>query len=111
MTPAKAAGKPEKAKIPHKPKSPAKLKSPGKKKKKEAAKKEALFDTESMDMVVPLSLLAEPTGGECSLMVQIDPQDATRLDFEGQTGVVGRFESDDTGGEQQGLSVKASSSH
>jgi hypothetical protein len=85
------------------PKSPKKkVKSPAKKaltKKKEVP----LFDTDSMDVVVPLSLLGEPTGGECSLMVQIDPQDATRLDFEGQTGAIGRFESDDSGGEMYGI--------
>ena len=85
------------------PKSPEKKKrtpqkSPKKSPKKAArAKKEALLD---MDVVVPTALLGEPTGGECSLLVQIDPKDA-RLDFEGQTGAVGRLESDETGGKRE----------
>jgi len=76
-------------------------KTPEKKKKKspkKRVKKEALFDTESMDVVLPTALLGEPTAGECSLLVQIDPQHATRLDFEGQTGAIGRLESEDAGG-------------
>lgn len=83
------------------PKSPEKKKkrtTPQKSPKKAGrAKKEALFDTASMDVVLPTALLGEPTGGECSLLVQIDPNDATRLDFEGQTGAVGRFEVDRSG--------------
>ena len=82
----------------NKPTTPSK-KSPTKSPKKARMKKEALFDTSSMDVVVPTALLAESTGGECSLLVQIDPQDSTRLDFEGQTGAIGRFEAEDNGGE------------
>lgn len=83
----------------HKAKS---LKSPPKKKSPKKApnkKKEAPFDTVSMDVVLPTALLESSSGnkGECSVLVQIDPQDATRLDFEGQTGAIGRFESDSSG--------------
>lgn len=91
--------KKKKAKSPLKSPSKSKAKSP--KKGKARAKKEALFDTKSMDVVVPLSLLGETTGGECSLMVQVDPQDANLLDFEGQTGAIGRFESDASGGKRK----------
>jgi hypothetical protein len=93
------------------PKTPPKRsphkKSPKKKTPKKARlKKGALFDPKSMDVVVPTALLAESTGGECSLLVQIDPQDATRLDFEGQTGAIGRFEAGDTAGELYFLSIQ-----
>ena len=66
--------------------------------KKEA--NEALFDVDSLDVIVPTALF-EPTGGECSMLVQIDPQDAALLDFEGAQGAIGRFEAEDTGGERQ----------
>jgi hypothetical protein len=70
-----------------------------KKAKKET--NEALFDVDSLDVIIPTSLLAEPTGGECSMLVQIDPRDAALLDFEGAQGAIGRFEAEDTGGERR----------
>jgi hypothetical protein len=42
-----------------------------------------------------------PTGigpGECTVLVQINPEDALTLDFTGATGAIGRLEADDTGG-------------
>jgi hypothetical protein len=69
-----------------------------KKTKKEVKEKEAMFDVDApMDVIIPTSLLAEPTGGECSMLVQIGPEDATLLDFEGAQGAIGRFEAEDTG--------------
>ena len=53
-----------------------------------------------MPVVLPTSLLESSSSSnkaECSVLVQIDPKDATRLDFEGQTGAIGRFDSDCSG--------------
>jgi hypothetical protein len=53
---------------------------------------------DSFDIIIPASLLTESTTtGECSILVQIEPQDATLLDFEGASGAIGRFESDENG--------------
>jgi hypothetical protein len=66
--------------------------------KKHAKEKAALFDVHApMKVIIPTSLSAEPTGGECSILVQIGPEDATLLDFEGAQGAIGRFEADDSG--------------
>jgi hypothetical protein len=35
------------------------------------------------------------------MLVQIEPQDATLLDFEGASGAIGRFESDENGSAYQ----------
>ena len=84
-------------------KSPGKAKKEAKKEVKKEVKKaaEALFDVDSLDVVLPTSLLSEPAGGECAVLVQIDPQDATLLDFEGAAGAIGRFETEETGGERE----------
>lgn len=50
-----------------------------------------------MDILIPPALLSGSNSGECSVLVQIEPDDATVLDFEGQTGAIGRFEADDEG--------------
>jgi len=36
---------------------------------------------------------------ECSILVQIDPDESNDLDFVGATGAVGRLEADGSGGE------------
>ena len=57
---------------------------------------------DSFDIIIPASLLTESTTtGECSILVQIEPQDATLLDFEGASGAIGRFESDENGSAYQ----------
>lgn len=59
---------------------------------------------DSFDIVLPASFLTETTTtgcGECSMLVQIEPQDATLLDFEGASGAIGRFESDENGSAYQ----------
>lgn len=37
--------------------------------------------------------------GECTLLLQIDAEDATNLDIEGSSGAIGRIEVDSDGGE------------
>lgn len=63
--------------------------------RKPAAKKkpQALIG-DDFDVVVPPSLL---NNGECTVIVQIDPEDSTALEFAGATGAVGRMETDDQG--------------
>eukprot|EP00542_Grammatophora_oceanica_P016206 CAMPEP_0194052212 /NCGR_PEP_ID=MMETSP0009_2-20130614/44495_1 /TAXON_ID=210454 /ORGANISM="Grammatophora oceanica, Strain CCMP 410" /LENGTH=193 /DNA_ID=CAMNT_0038699689 /DNA_START=15 /DNA_END=596 /DNA_ORIENTATION=+ len=43
-------------------------------------------------IVVPYNMLNETSSNETTVLVQIDPQDASALDFEGVTGAIGRFE-------------------
>lgn len=54
-----------------------------------------------IDIVIPSSLLGigapGSTARECTVLVQIDPEDASTLDFHGASGAVGRFEADDEG--------------
>jgi hypothetical protein len=52
---------------------------------------------ESYELVAPLSLL-NGSGNECTLLVQVDTDDATTLDFHGASGAVGRFETNGDGG-------------
>lgn len=52
---------------------------------------------ESMDVVLGPQL--NPSG-ECTVLVQVDPEDAAHLDLEGSQGVIGRVETDGEGGKQ-----------
>jgi hypothetical protein len=55
---------------------------------------------DAFEIIIPASLMAENSiSGECSILIQIEPQDAALLDFEGASGAIGRFESDEKGGE------------
>lgn len=74
--------------------SPVK-KSPAKKSKASTHKKQQpVIDVDApLDVLVPMALFAEPMGGgECSILVQIHPQDASLLDFESAHGAIGRLE-------------------
>ena len=55
-----------------------------------------------IDLKIPLSLLMTGTStgsNECTVLVQVCPDDASTLDFHGAAGAVGRFEvNDDTVG-------------
>mmetsp|Transcript_13083 Transcript_13083/g.15955 ORF Transcript_13083/g.15955 Transcript_13083/m.15955 type:complete len:96 (+) Transcript_13083:533-820(+) len=50
-------------------------------------------DIGDFDLVIPLSLISG-TDPSCTVLVQIEPEDATVLDFEGSNGAIGRFEAD-----------------
>lgn len=52
---------------------------------------------DSFDIILPASYFTESSTGECSILVQIEPQDAMLLDFEGASGAIGRFEADANG--------------
>ena len=52
---------------------------------------------EAFEVVAPISLL-NSSGNECTLLVQVDTNDATTLDFHGASGAIGRFEANDEGG-------------
>jgi hypothetical protein len=54
-------------------------------------------ESDSFDIIVPNSLLGL-NGGGCTVLLQIDTQDASALDFSGAVGVVGRLETDEQGG-------------
>ena len=54
---------------------------------------------DSFDIILPASYFTESSTGECSILVQIEPQDAMLLDFEGASGAIGRFEADANGRE------------
>ena len=58
-------------------------------------------DGTGIDIKIPMSLLMTGTSAgsnECTVLVQVSPEDAPTLDFHGAGGAVGRFEvSDDTG--------------
>eukprot|EP01083_Nonionella_stella_P284661 969157_1 len=50
---------------------------------------------DSVDLKIPLSLLMSGTSSgsnECTVLVQVNPEDASTLDFHGAGGAVGRFE-------------------
>lgn len=55
-----------------------------------------LNDEEIMKILPPASVYQ--TNGECTVLVQIDPEDSSTLDFTGATGAIGRMEADDLGG-------------
>ena len=73
--------------------------------KKESPKKKnengSENDDQGIDVKIPLSLLMTGTSSgsnECSVLVQVTPEDAPTLDFHGAGGAVGRFElNQDTG--------------
>jgi len=51
-----------------------------------------------IDVIIPLSLLTSAsTGGgkDCTLLVQVNPEDTPALDFHGASGAVGRFEANE----------------
>ena len=77
------------------PKSPAKLKAA--KKRKSVTNKVALDDHDAFDIILPPNLVSN-TNGECTVLVQIEPDDAAALDFTGAVGAVGRMEADDERG-------------
>jgi hypothetical protein len=58
-------------------------------------------DDKGIEIKIPLSLLMTGTSAgsnECSVIVQVTPEDAPTMDFHGAGGAVGRFEvNDDTG--------------
>lgn len=67
--------------------------------KKESPKKKnengSENDDQGIDVKIPLSLLMTGTSSgsnECSVLVQVTPEDAPALDFHGAVGAVGRFE-------------------
>lgn len=60
-------------------------------------KKETKVNANSaLDVILPPSLLTGAVG-ECTLMIQVDPDDAALLDYEGISGAIGRFEADGQG--------------
>jgi hypothetical protein len=56
---------------------------------------------DGLDIKIPLSLLMAGTSAgsnECTLLVQVTPEDAPALDFHGTGGAIGRFETSNDGG-------------
>ena len=69
-----------------------------KKEKRASKKRSPLIEEEerpSYDIVLPSNL---GNNGECTVLVQIDPEDAVGLDFVGAVGAIGRMETDEEGG-------------
>jgi hypothetical protein len=97
--PKKSAASTKQNNSPSKTKSPSSSKDPSSPKKfpksPEAAEPEPVND--SFDVILP-PLLGTNSNGECTVLVQLDPQDAVTLDYEGVSGAIGRFEADDRGG-------------
>ena len=56
-----------------------------------------LPENDSYDIMLPSGLGAANTM-DCTLMVEVSPQDASTLDYEGVTGAIGRFEANEHGG-------------
>ena len=54
---------------------------------------------DSYTVVLPSSWVAtgNPPPGDCSLLIQVEPDDAARLDYEGTSGAMGRLEAGDSG--------------
>jgi hypothetical protein len=83
--------------------SPSKTKSPSSSKASSSPKilpkspEAAEPVNDSFDVILP-PLLGTSSNGECTILVQLDPQDAVTLDYEGVSGAIGRFEADDRGG-------------
>jgi hypothetical protein len=50
-------------------------------------------------------LLGSGNAGECTVMIEVDPEDAALLDYEGISGAIGRFEADDRGGTLRSLAL------
>lgn len=51
-------------------------------------------EDDSFAVVLPTSWMAtgQPPPGDCNVLIQVDPEDAARLDYEGTSGAIGRFE-------------------
>ena len=68
---------------------------------KSETKSQANDNEDGIDIKIPMSLLMTGTSAgsnECTVLVQVSPEDAPILDFHGAGGAVGRFEVDvDTG--------------
>jgi hypothetical protein len=58
----------------------------------------AVENDDSFDIIFPHQL---GSNGECTILVQIDPQDSAALDFTGATGAIGRLETDNEGGKKR----------
>lgn len=54
-------------------------------------------ENDSFDVVLP-PLLGTANGGECTVMIEVNPDDAALLDYEGMSGAIGRFEANSHGG-------------
>lgn len=76
------------------PRSPSK-KAGSPKKKHQASKPTHYTVSDSLDILVPTSL--GNIAGECTVLVELQPDDAALLDFEGSTGAIGRFQVDSEG--------------
>ena len=80
-----------------------------KRKKKPAATSDSSpAENDSFDIILP-PLLGSGTNGECNVMIQVDPEDAALLDYEGISGAIGRFEADDHGGKSMDESLRHNS--
>jgi hypothetical protein len=64
---------------------------------------------DSFEVILPPWLGSISNG--CTVMVQMDPQDAATLDFEGVAGAIGRFEADDRGGMYTGPTLTLIPNH
>lgn len=65
---------------------------------KSETKSQANNNEDGIDIKIPMSLLMTGTSAgsnECTVLVQVSPEDAPILDFHGAGGAVGRFEVDD----------------
>ena len=92
------------------PKSPStKVKSPSTKVKSPSTKLKSPPSTSKKKALVPATvkdafdvhlpqIFASGNNGECSLLLQLDPDDAATLDYTGLSGAIGRLEADDHGG-------------
>lgn len=76
-------------------KSPSNVASAAPKKQQQPAKPAFYTVSNSLDIIVPASL--GNTTGECTVLVELQPDDANLLDFEGSTGAIGRFQVDSEG--------------
>jgi hypothetical protein len=63
-------------------------------------------DNDTFDVILP-PLLGSGNAGECTVMIEVDPEDAALLDYEGISGAIGRFEADDRGGTLRSLGPSA----
>ena len=54
-------------------------------------------EQDSFDVVIPPMIANGNAGGECTIMVEVDPEDAAILDYEGISGAIGRFEANEQG--------------
>jgi hypothetical protein len=56
-------------------------------------------EEDSFAVVLPSSWVAtgQPPPGDCNVLIQVDPNDAARLDYEATSGAIGRFEAGPNG--------------